>query len=501
MFTSGWGWFALLAASAALGVVVGWVVGGARARLQAQAEGEARFRDLETGLRGQLREAEGQARAAGATVDELRRQVEDERTAVDDLESEVRGTHAERAALVARLEESERNLKAQRELLEQAEKRLSNAFSTVAADALRLNNESFLTLAAEKLSAAQQASAQDMGQRQQAIESLVKPVQESLSKVDAKIAQLEQARGEAYGRLTAQVAMLADSQTQLRNETTNLVRALRAPAVRGRWGEVQLKRVVEMAGMLEHCDFGQQVTLGGSDGKLRPDLLVRLPGQRHVVVDAKVPLEAYLDAVAATDDDERARRLRDHAQQVRAHLQKLGAKNYWEQLAGSPEFVVLFLPGEAFFSAALEAAPSLLEEGVGHRVLIATPTTLIALLQTVQVAWREERIAENAQKISEQGRVLHKAATTLFEHWAKLGRAIDSVNGHFNAAVGSLDKRVIPAARKLEELGAGSSKDVPELLRVDVRPRLVAVEESAPLPLEANTESVESLRLTSLGPR
>lgn len=437
---------------------LGFVLGTSRARA--------------AGLR-RLGEVEGAAQAAGATVQELRRQLAQERVDSAEVVAELRNAGEERAALVARLEESERNLQAQRDMLVQAEKRLSGAFSAMAGEALRRNNESFLALAAEKLSAVQQSSQQDLAHRQEAIESLVKPVHESLSKVDEKIALIEKARGEAYGRLTAQVTSLADSQNLLRAETGNLVRALRAPAVRGRWGEMQLKRAVEMAGMLEHCDFGQQVTVTTSEGRLRPDMVVRLPAGRNLVVDAKVPLEAYLDAVAANTDEERSKKLRDHAQQVRNHVQKLGAKSYWEQLPGSPEFVILFLPGEAFFSAALEASPSLLEEGVGTKVLIATPTTLIALLQTVQVSWREERLAENAQKISEQGRQLHRTLTTLFEHWGKLGRAINNVNAHFNGAVASLDGRVIPAARKLEELGAGSAKDLEEIPPIDARPRLV----------------------------
>lgn len=475
MFTS-W-WLGAVAALLAIGGgVVAFVLGAARARGRAEVR---------------LRELEGQGQAARATVEELRRQLQVQQDENDELEREVRDLGGARAALVARLEESERNVEAQRELLAQAETRLADAFSAMAADALRRNNESFLTLATERLSAVQQSSSQDLGQRQQAIEALVKPVRESLNKVDEKIAQLEAARGEAYGRLMAQVTSMADAQQHLRAETNNLVRALRAPAVRGRWGEVQLKRAVEMAGMLEHCDFGQQVTVAGQEGRLRPDMIVRLPGGRHVVVDAKVPLEAYLDAIALADENERARRLREHAQQVRSHLQKLGAKGYWEQLSGSPEFVVLFLPGEAFFSAALEAAPSLLEEGVGNRVLIATPTTLIALLQTVQVAWREEKLAENAQKISEQGKALHRTLSTWFEHWNKLGKAIAHVNDHFNGAVASLDRRVLPAARKLEELGASSAKELPEVEPLDVRPRLVAHASSYPAPLPAQKDETE----------
>jgi DNA recombination protein RmuC len=225
--------------------------------------------------------------------------------------------------------------------------------------------------------------------------------------------------------------------------------------------------------MVEHCDFGQQQTLSGEGGRLRPDMVVRLPGGRHVVVDAKVPLEAYLDALETDDDDERRDRMAAHAAQVRAHVLKLGGKGYWAGLDDSPEFVVMFLPSESMYSAALEEAPSLIEEGVARRVLIATPTTLIALLQTIHFGWRQERLAENARAISEQGRVLHERLCTLFEHWSKLGGALGRATEHFNAAVASFDSRVMPAVRKLEELGTGGSKPVGELATVDGRPRPV----------------------------
>jgi DNA recombination protein RmuC len=278
-------------------------------------------------------------------------------------------------------------------------------------------------------------------------------------------------------------------QERLSAETGNLARALRTPAVRGRWGEIQLKRVVEMAGMLEHCDFGQQVTVATDDGRIRPDVIVKLPGGRQVVVDAKVPLEAYLDALEATADDERLARLRQHAQQVKAHVQKLGAKAYWSDVPGTPELVIMFLPSEAMYAAALEQMPSLIEEGVSRRVLLATPTTLIALLQTVYFGWREERLAENAQEISELGRLLHERLGTLAEHWARLGAALGKATESFNAAAASFEGRVVPAARRLEDLGAGSKKTVSPLDRIDVRPRLVPKVDNFPDPGEDDEPS------------
>jgi len=378
--------------------------------------------------------------------------------------------------------ELRRNLTEQKALLTDAESRLGDAFRAMAAEALAANNQGFLTLATEKLDAARRDSDVALASRQQAIDALVRPVRESLEKVDGKIQQIERERGQAYGQLTQLVRSMADTQERLHAETGNLTRALRAPAVRGRWGEIQLKRVVEIAGMLEHCDFGQQQTLIGDDGgRLRPDLVVKMPGGRRVVVDAKVPLEAYLDAVETADDEERRERMSAHADQVRGHVLKLGAKSYWAGLDDTPEFVVMFLPSEAIYSAALEQAPSLIEEGVARKVLIATPTTLIALLQTVHFGWRQEKLADSARKISEQGRVLHDRLGTLVEHWSKLGGVLGRATEHYNAAVASFETRVIPAVRKLEELGAGSSKTVGDLDSVDTRPRPVrALEEEVP---------------------
>jgi DNA recombination protein RmuC len=361
-------------------------------------------------------------------------------------------------------------------LLASAEARLSDTFRALAADALAANNQGFLTLAGEKLSAARRETDAALAARQSAIDALVKPVRESIDKVDGRIRELEMERGQAYGQLTTLVRQMAQTQERLQAETGNLARALRAPAVRGRWGEIQLKRVVEMAGMLEHCDFGQQQTLVNDEGtRMRPDVVVRLPGGRHVVVDAKVPLDAYLDALETADEPARRARMVAHAGQVRSHVLKLGAKGYWAGLDDSPEFVVMFLPSEAMYSAALEEVPSLIEDGVARRVLIATPTTLIALLQTVHFGWRQERLADSARKISEQGRILHERIATLVEHWSRLGGALGRATEHFNAAVASFDSRVLPAVRKLEELGAGGTKAVNDLDTVDTRPRPTGV--------------------------
>ena len=304
-------------------------------------------------------------------------------------------------------------------------------------------------------------------QHQKAIEHLVRPIRDSLDKVDGQIQHLERARSHAYGALVEQVRSLAECQEKLRAETGNLVTALRAPSVRGRWGEIQLRRVVEMAGMVAHCDFVEQTTATVDERRLRPDLIVKLPGGKNVVVDAKVPLQAYLEALEASDEDERRVRLADHARQIRQHVQKLSQKSYWEQFQPSPEFVVLFIPGEAFYSAALQNDPGLIEEAIAQRVLVATPTTLIGVLKAVAYGWHQETVAQSARQVSDLGRELYTRLGTLAEHVSTLGRRLDGAVAAYNSAVGSLERRVLPAARRLADHGAAGPKEIEVLESVD----------------------------------
>jgi DNA recombination protein RmuC len=409
-------------------------------------------------------------------------------------------SRAETSLLKARLAEVQTQLRHEQNatqekvaLLEQTQQQLAHTFRALSADALQHNNQSFLELAQSTLAAFQARAEGSLELRQQAIDDVVRPLQASLEKVDSKLQGLERDRVSAYASLTEQLKSLAISQNQLQKETTNLAKALRAPTVRGRWGEIQLRRVVEMAGMVEYCDFIEQQSITTESGRLRPDMVIKLPNGRQVIVDSKAPLQAYLEAQDASDEATRQAKLRDHARHVRTHLTQLGTKAYWDQFENSPEFAVLFLPGETFFSAALEHDPQLIEYGVNQSVILATPTTLIALLKAIAYGWRQEKMAENAQMISDLGRELYDRTRIMAGHFTKLRKGLETSVKAFNQAVGSFETRVLVTTRKFKDLGAADGNVINSLKGVEIIPRMrqPMEEHSDENPLSGLTEANE----------
>ena len=362
---------------------------------------------------------------------------------------------------------AKKQVEAQLVLLQEAREELSASFKALSAEIYRSNSESFLQIAKSTLSHFQERARDDLNQRKEAINDLVKPLQDSLQKVDIHVRQLEKERIAAYTSLAEQVKAMAVSQTRLQGETANLARALRTPVARGRWGEMQLRRVVEMAGMVAYCDFIEQQTVQGEEGGLRPDMIIRLPNGQQIVVDSKASLQAYLEAHELDDDEQRLEKLKSHARQMRTHLGHLSGKAYWQQFDRSPEFVVMFVPGENFFSAALAQDPELIECGVAQKVILATPTTLIALLRAVSYGWRQEQIAEHAGKIGELGRTLFNRLWVLSSHFEELRKNLDRTVQSYNKVAGSFENRVLVSARKFQELDGSLDKSLPELKIID----------------------------------
>jgi|SRR6266571_1142861 len=414
----------------AVGFLTAWLVAFSRI---------SRLRSESAAIAAQLSETRQQLATTRAETESLRKQVIDEKTQRTRAEVDVQNQRA--------------NLEEQKRLLGEAEANLREAFDSLAAKALQQSTDQFLLLAQERLTKVQQETSGDLSQRQEAIKGLVEPLQQRLSDLQAHLRQMESNRESAYGELRNQVQQLAATNRDLQRETGTLVSTLKQPQVKGRWGELTLRRAIELAGMSPHCDFDEQVSVHTDEGRLRPDVVVRLPGGANVVVDAKVPLHGFLRVAAAQNDTEREAGLVEHARLVRAHVNQLSSKEYWKQFQPCPEFVVLFVPGESFFSAALERDQALLEDAIANHVLLASPANLIAILKAVAYGWRQEQIAENAQQISDLGSELYFRILKFLEHMDDVRGGIERTNKAFNSAVGSLEGRVLPAVRKLKEKG------------------------------------------------
>jgi len=464
------------------GLFIGAFVGGLIAWLWVRkaSQGEiTRLREQNAELNARNEMLEQQLAQFRNVQEELKQTVEAKNAEITQLKSDA-------AKLNERLEQEQKQATEKLALLEDAQQKLNNAFKAMSAEALKSNNQSFLQLARETLASFQQEAKADLEKRGKEIEQLAKPVHQSLEKMEGRLGELERAREGAYATIRQQIENMAEEQQRLRTETTNLVRALRQPQARGRWGELQLKRVVEMAGMLDHCDFSEQKHVAGKEDEraARPDLIVHLPLGRHIVVDSKVPLSAYLDAMEAEGDEAEALLVR-HAAQLKEHIKGLSAKAYWDRIrkevGSTPEFVVLFVPGEDFFSAALKVDSGLIEYGVDQKVVVATPTTLIALLKAVAYGWRQEALAENAEQVALLGKELYERIQTLAKHWSSVGKHLGQTINAYNKATGSLESRVLAGARKFEGLKAApeqASLSSPE--PVEAQPRELTSAELRP---------------------
>lgn len=457
-----------------IGIVIGIVVPGVPGYLYARSRYTAGRRDAET----EAQQVRADLQVARAEAEQLRSRLAQTEQQLEARREDLARMGAEQAELRERLEQQKSQSEEKLKLVEQARVNLADAFKALSSEALKSNNEEFLKLAKTSLENYQQSAKEDLGNRQKAIEQLTQPIRERLEKFDTKLNDLEKTRVGAYRELSEQVRSLVDDHIpHLRDQTSQLVKALRQPATRGRWGEVQLRRVVEMAGMTEHCDFEEQVSQTSEAGRLRPDLIVHLPGGRRIVVDAKAPIEAYLEAIEDKDEDARKQHLVAHARQVRDHIGKLGSKRYFEQFDPAPEFAVLFVPGEAFFSAALMQDPNLIEHGTDQRVIMASPTTLIALLKAVSYGWRQEALAQNAQEIATLGKELYKRIGKLTEHWGVVGNRLTQAVDAYNKSVGTLETRVLVSARRFQDLRIGNAEDDLSIGKLDRTTRTLSVPE------------------------
>lgn len=452
---------------AVIGGIIVWIIASSRLKwFYSKQIAEEQMRSSD-----QKNELEARAKSAEAVNTELRQQVGQKDETLDRLRDELNAERQTRVEALTKLEAAQKSFEEQRALIEAMKKEMTDTFNALSSAALKSSSEDFLRLASESLGKVVSDTKGKLGEHQAAMDGMIKPLSETLKRYEEQIRAMEENRHKAYGSLEEQLRTLASTHENLQRETSNLVSALRKPQVRGRWGEMQLRRVAELSGMSMHCDFTEQISVDTDKGRIRPDMIVHLPMEREIVVDSKVSLEAYLDAIAAQTEEEKKAKMEKHAQQVRAHMIKLAAKDYWSQFEKSPEFVVLFIPGEAFLSPAVEIDNRLIEDGIEKRIIIATPTTFIALLRAIAYGWRQEQITKNAQQISMLGKELYERMSTVAKYFGDLGSAIERSITTYNKVIGSLESRVLPSIRKFRELGATGAEDIPALEQIDQKPR------------------------------
>lgn len=449
-----------------LGLAAGFIVGWLMARSQTGPSISKATADFET--RARVAEAKATAfleqnQKAEALTAELRALLENEKEA--------------KAIATTRFEESLKNVEAQRKILEEAQERFKTAFEALSGEALKSNNKAFLDLAAKSMDVLLKGAENQIGEKTNEIRGIVSPLEKTLERYEHQIGELEKARATAYGSLDNQIKSLISSQQVLEKETGNLVSALRTPHVRGQWGQISLKRVVELSGMSEHCDYKEQVSVKVEESRLQPDMIIHLPGGKQVVIDSKVSLHAYMDYIEASEEPARKAALVKHAQQIRKHMNDLASKSYWSQFPQAPEFVIMFIPGEPFVSAAVQNDPTLIEEGVENRIIISTPTTLITLLRAISYGWRQEQVAKNTQQIADLGRQVYERFSAFLSHLTKTRNSLEQSIFNFNRTVASLEGRVLPSLRRFKELGATGADDLPSVEPIEQSARQVEAPE------------------------
>ena len=426
--------------------------------------------------------ASGRAQKAEALVTELRQQSRQKDNEISQLRSDLSNEKLARTEAITRLDASRKAFEEQKLLLESMKKEMTDTFNALSSAALKSSSEDFLRLASEHLGKVVSETKGRLGEHQAAIDGLVKPLQDALKKYEEQINSIEAKRRQDYGGIEEKIMMLAATHQQLQRETSSLVTALRKPQVSGSWGQLSLRRAAELAGMTAYCDFFEQVSVNTETGRLRPDMIVRLPNGREIVVDVKAPVDAYLNAMSASSEEEREKTLSNYVSQVRGHMNALGAKSYWDQFPKSPEIVVMYLPGESFFSAALEYDHKLIEDSSLKKVILATPTTFIALLKAIAYGWQQEQITENAQKISMLGKELYERVNVWVKHVNEIGKALGRAIEAYERARGSMETRVLPSVRRFKELGVTGGEDIPFLQNVEQK-----AGGPSPIPDESNS--------------